>query len=252
MNTPLNDQSSERSQHPSRGRRRGTALGVAAGVLGGGAVGLILTLPGLTSAATDSTSTTEPVTTVVADSGTIDTTDTTDTTGTAPDRGARLREVLQSLVDDGTITATQADAVAEHLATSMPIGGGGHGGHGRHGGFGAGGQVVADALGIDVDTLRSELQAGKTIAEIAGEQGVDVQAVIDALVAEATERVGEAVTDGRLTQEEADARLADLTTRITDRVNNGGPLGERRMGAGDHGHMGGFGGMADADDATDA
>jgi polyhydroxyalkanoate synthesis regulator phasin len=227
MHTPLDDQSPERSQHPSR-RRRGTALGLAAGLLGGGAVGLILTVPGLTSAATDSTSTTEPVTTVVA-TDTVDATDTATDTA-VPDRGARLRDALQSLVDDGTITAAQADAVAEHLAASMPRGGGG--GHGRHGGFGDGGQVVAEALGIDVDTLRTELRSGKTIAAIAGEQGVDVQLVIDALVAEATEHIDQAVTDGRLTQEEADARLAELTERITDRVNNGGP-----RGGGRHGHM---------------
>jgi hypothetical protein len=63
-------------------------------------------------------------------------------------------------------------------------------------------EAAADALGMSVDDLRTELQSGKTIAAVAGEQDVDVQAVIDAMVAEAT---------------------ADITEHITDLVNNGFP-----------------------------
>jgi uncharacterized protein (DUF433 family) len=77
--------------------------------------------------------------------------------------------------------------------------------------------------GITVDTLRSELRAGDTVAEIAADQGVDVQTVIDSLAAEAESHLDLAVENGRLTQEEADAKLADMTERITDFVNNGFP-----------------------------
>jgi len=51
---------------------------------------------------------------------------------------------------------------------------------------------------------------------------VAVNTLIDALVAAAQERITQAVTDGDLTQEQADERLADLQTRITDRVNSTG------------------------------
>ena len=83
--------------------------------------------------------------------------------------------------------------------------------------------MLAGLLGIDVETLRSELRDGKTVAEIAAEQGVDVQTVIDSLVAEAKAHLDLSVESGRLTQEEADAKLAEVTERITDFVNNGRP-----------------------------
>jgi len=38
-------------------------------------------------------------------------------------------------------------------------------------------------------------------------------------------------TDGRVTQAQADERLADLTQRVTNQVNSTGPVG----GRGDHG-----------------
>ncbi len=204
-----------------RRNRRNSAIGVGAGLLGGGAVGLLMVMPSLSSAAT----TTEPTdTTVVVE----DTSDAGIETAEdiAPDRGARLREVLQPLVDDGTITAAQADAVATQLAESFPGRGGPGGGHHGPGGLGGwafDGEVLADLLGIDVATLRTELQSGSTIAEIAAAHGVDAQTVIDALVAEAKSHLDLSVSNGRLTQEEADAKLAELTERITDRVNNGRP-----------------------------
>ena len=230
---------------PSQRRhRRATALGVTAGLLGGGAIGLLVAMPSFSSAA--SSDTTPPTTEVVVtdDSGTDDSDDDSGTTPTADapdappsdaDRQAnaeeRIRTELQNLVDDGTITAAQADAVAADLATAIPVHGpgerggrggpGGFGGH--HGGPGFDGEVVAGLLGIDVDTLRSGLRDGKTIAEIAGEQGVDPQTVIDSLVAEAKSHLDLSVENGRLTQEEADAKLADATERITDFVNNGFP-----------------------------
>ena len=51
------------------------------------------------------------------------------------------------------------------------------------------GEVIAEALGIDVEALRDELRSGATVAEIAEVNGVDSQVVIDALVADYTERV---------------------------------------------------------------
>jgi hypothetical protein len=137
--------------------------------------------------------------------------------------------VLQELVDDGTITATQADAVATHLVEQMPDRGG-RGHDGRHGGGrGVAGTVVADALGITDEELRTALASGQTIAELAAAEGVDVQVVIDAMLAEVEQRLDDKVADGRITQEDADAKLTEATERITERVNTAG-LG--RMGRG--------------------
>ena len=58
---------------------------------------------------------------------------------------------------------------------------------------------------------------------MAAANDVDVQTVIDALVAEATAHLDEAVENGRLTEAEAAERAADLTERITARVNGEHP-----------------------------
>ena len=71
--------------------------------------------------------------------------------------------------------------------------------------------------------LRDLLQDGQSLADVATAQGVDVQTVIDTLVNAAKEHLDEAVTNGRITQEEADAKLVDLTARITEMVNTARP-----------------------------
>ena len=96
-----------------------------------------------------------------------------------------------------------------------------------HGGPGL--DAAATALGITADELRTDLQGGKTIAQVAADKGVDVQTVIDAMVADAKSHLAAEVASGEHTQAEADQKLADLTQRITDSVNNGRPA------RGDHG-----------------
>lgn len=106
---------------------------------------------------------------------------------------------------------------------------GGPGGPGRHL-LGEGLDAAAEALGMTSDELRSALQDGSTLAEVAEASGVDVQTVIDALVAEATAHLDEALADGRIDEERAAALEEDLVERITDRVNNGQPERGRHGG----------------------
>jgi polyhydroxyalkanoate synthesis regulator phasin len=241
--------------------KRITAIGVTAGVLGGGAIGLMLGVPALTSASgsspaavveqaatpTDDTTTDDTTTddTTTDDTTTDDTTtddtivteiitdETSDDATTRPEPGVRLREQLQELVDDGTLTSEQADAVATFLVENRPERGfpggfpgfpGGPGGHGRgHFGVGLESGEIAELFGLERDELRDLLRDGLSLADIATAQGVDVQAVIDTLVNATKEHLDEAVANGRLTQEEADAKLADLTERITEMVNTARP-----------------------------
>ena len=67
--------------------------------------------------------------------------------------------------------------------------------------------TAADVLGMTPDALRSELQAGKSLAELAEEKGVDTQTIVDAVHSETEERLQEAVESGRLTQDQADEVL---------------------------------------------
>ncbi|MFH5823695.1 hypothetical protein [Georgenia sp. AZ-5] len=143
------------------------------------------------------------------------------------DRLERIRDALTELVDGGTLTEDQADAVAETLNDSEALGP--YGGPGVHGG-GLDLDAAADALGLSAEDLRSQLEAGGTLADVAEAQGVDVAALVDALVQAATDRLDAAVADGGLTQEQADERKAGLENRITTAVEQGLPAGGRHHG----------------------
>jgi hypothetical protein len=221
--------------------------GLAIGLVAGAGAGYILEMSGSAGAAAGITALA-----AVDDSTTTTATDTPAATDDVrPDPSTRLQEVLQPLIDDGTITQAQADKIIAALVAARPVDGG-RGGHRGPGGFGdhrgpaIGLDVVATTLGITADEVRTAVQGGQTIAELAVSKGKTAQDVIDAVVAESTTRINAAVTDGKLTQAEADERLADLTTRVTEFVNNtpaGGP-GFGGRGFGGPGHHG-------DDDSTD-
>ena len=97
--------------------------------------------------------------------------------------------------------------------------------------------TLADALGIDTTELRDRLEAGETVAGIAAAEGVDIDTVVDVLVAAAEERLATAVSDERITQDRADERLAEVEERITAMVNGEVPFGLRNGFRG----FGGFG-----------
>lgn len=79
--------------------------------------------------------------------------------------------------------------------------------------------TVADVIGVETADLRAALQSGDSIADVATANGVSVDAVISALVDAKTERLADKVSEGRLTQAEADDKLAELESRIADKVN---------------------------------
>ncbi len=98
-------------------------------------------------------------------------------------------------------------------------------GPGRMMGLGAGIdlQVAAQALGMSEADLRTELESGKTLAQVAQEKGVATQTLVDALLAEPKADLAQQVTDGKITQAEADKILANLTNRIQTLINSGQP-----------------------------
>lgn len=171
----------------------------------------------------------------------------TDGSGSAVDR---ITDALSGLVSDGSITQDQADEVA----TTLDKAGIGHGGPG----FGRGGpggpdlEAAATALGMSEDELRTALEPdGTTLADVAVAQDVPVDTLVDALVAAGKERIAGAVEDGRLTQDEADQRLADLEERITERVNSDVPAdGPGHGGRGGPGERGDRDGSGTAPDRT--
>lgn len=189
-------------------RRRAATIGVAAGLLAGGAIGLVATMPSLTSAAADTVE--EPAALQTVDDTESDTVDEDGSPEERPEPGARLRETLQPLVDDGTIDDGQADAVARHLVENRPEHDG-RPGHQRAAFRHAG--IVADLIGIEADALREELAAGSSIADVAEANGVDVQVVIDGLVADA-----EAHAAMRLEHGADEERVAERLEQVTERI----------------------------------
>ena len=154
--------------------------------------------------------------------------------GPRPDDAAartqRIKDALAGLVKDGTLTQAQADKVAGTLAASGP---GAFGGGRGHHGFGRPGVALtaaAKALGMSESDLFAQLRAGKSLAAVAKDKGVAVDKVVDALVAEAQQKIADAVKAGRITQAQADQRLKDLEARVTERVNAVRPQGPGRFG----------------------
>ncbi len=169
-------------------------------------------------------STTSPTPSASSSSGSTDSSKPSVGGGTSADSTAdiesRIASDLAGLVSDGTLTQEQADKVASTLAAKMPAGGRG-GDHGGRGGFG-GLSTAATAIGVTEDELRTQLQAGKSVADVATANGVSEQTVIDAIVAEAKTHFAEEVASGEHTQAEVDAKLADLEARVKTMVETAG------------------------------
>lgn len=66
---------------------------------------------------------------------------------------------------------------------------------GHHPGRGIAIEAAAEALGMTPEELKAELRSGKSVRTVAEERGVEVQGVIDAIVAAITEHAEERATE---------------------------------------------------------
>ena len=166
-------------------------------------------------------------------------------------QAAHLEQIEQA-VADGTLTQEQADRMSERMEQGPQPGFDGphrgpKRGHGMKGGFGGlrfknetlrteTHEAVAEALGLSVEELETAKAEGKTMADLAEAQGVDLETVHQAAQSVLLAAIDQAVADGDLTQEQAD--------QLKERIENhqpgqgfGGPGG----GRGGHHGRGGFG-----------
>lgn len=147
--------------------------------------------------------------------------------------------LLVALLVVGVVGAT---GVFAQTSTSTDL-------HGRGPGGGRGlGQVELEAaakvLNMTIDELSTALQSGKTLEQIASDAGVDLAKVQDAIqAAHATElrdRIKQAVTDGTITQENADWLLEGLDKGfigVPGAFGLGGPHGPGGFGDGPQGQQ---------------
>ncbi|HEY8093933.1 MAG TPA: hypothetical protein VID93_09110 [Acidimicrobiales bacterium] len=192
------------------------AIGLA-GLTAGAGAGLVLT--GGSGGAAAQTAPTSPDTTAPAAGATAP----ADDQGKAP--GTWLKDALAPLVEKGTITQAQADAVIAAIeAARPPRGEGDHGGPGGPGHRGPGGfgglDAAAAAIGITSDELRTALEGGQSLADVAKAKGVDLAKVTDAMVAAYTKHEQDEVTAGQETQAKADEEIAAFKDRV-DEIANG-------------------------------
>jgi ribosomal protein S20/flagellar hook-basal body complex protein FliE len=236
------------------GRRLTIPLIITASVVAGGTAGAFLGVPGLSGA-----STTSPVSTNAAGP-----------TTRGPERKSALFEAaakalnlttdeLRQKLSDGKTTiadiakqenidvnkvidamaAADRQRIEDIVNNPLPTRD-----HGPGQGFGKPFRAeekfdaAAKALGITTDELWTALRDGKSIAEVAKDKNVDVNKVIDAMVAAAQARIDQAKTDGKITPDQADRLKSELKDRITKIVNGEGGGGPGGPGRGFWGHRG--------------
>jgi polyhydroxyalkanoate synthesis regulator phasin len=156
--------------------------------------------------------------------------------------GAAEDAQLDQQVKDGKLTQEQADAIKKERAANggTVLGGPGVGGHGGRGGPGggrggfgfglglgglrfhtdAGGAIdaAATALGLKRDDLVAKLRDGKSIADVAKDQGKSLDDVKSAITDAVTKELDARVKDGKLTADQRDKVLSELKDHLDDLV----------------------------------
>lgn len=87
--------------------------------------------------------------------------------------------------------------------------------------------IKTDILGLTQEELHAAKDAGQSLADVAAAQGVDLQVLIDALVADFQETIQERLDAGFIDAERADELTANAEERITARINGERPEGKR-------------------------
>ncbi|MGZ8691569.1 MAG: hypothetical protein ACXW0F_08055 [Gaiellaceae bacterium] len=137
-----------------------------------------------------------------------------------------LSDRVDAAVAAGRVTKAEGDALKARIQSNdFPLFGGHHRGFGH---FGFIGRLdgAAGYIGITEAQLRTELEGGKSLAQIAKTHGKSVDGLIDTLVAAAKDKLDSAVSAGRLTKAQETEMLGVLKDRITSAVNKTGGLGE--------------------------
>jgi hypothetical protein len=175
--------------------RRRTSVLILSGVLATGAVGAVAITP---ASATTSTN-------------------------VVTSRLAGIKSALSGLVSDGTLTQSQADKVAKTLNSKLPK----SGVRGPGARFGMGmtqaRDAAAKALGLTTVQLRTALQGGKSLANVAKDQHVSVDALVKAIVTATESELATAVKNGTVAQPRADKIRSLLTQRIINEVDRARP-----------------------------
>jgi hypothetical protein len=123
--------------------------------------------------------------------------------------------LLSGLVNKGTITQSQADAITKALDDAKTAGKAA-----MDKNRAAELAVITSTLGITEEALKTRMKAGDSLATIAG---ANKDALIAALVAFENKEITDAQTAGKITADQATKMKANVTARVTERVNDPRP-----------------------------
>jgi hypothetical protein len=150
-----------------------------------------------------------------------------------PDQlSAALKKAIENQIDAavaaGRLTKEQGAELKQRVESNtfplfgpLPLGFGFRHDHGRlffHRGF-PGLDAAASYLGLTDAQLDSKRDSGKTLAQVAKDQGKSVDGLVSALVADMKQKLDRAVSRGDLTKAQENAALKDAQTRFTNLVN---------------------------------
>ena len=162
-------------------------------------------------------------------------------------------QVVEDAVTEGWLTEEQAELLQWRMDQAPGAGmrGMGKAPHGFGPDMRGGGDnlvsIAAEELGMSLTDLLKELQAGKSIAGVAAEKGIDAQTITNAYLAQLKEKLDEAIADGKITQNQADLQLERAQERAIDRLDKIWEDGARGFpGGGRPGRIWGAPGQSDA------
>jgi len=155
------------------------------------------------------------------------------------------QDIIDEQVAEGKLTAEQGEALKERIEEKGLLGPGGGPVEGPRERFGIRDrfcdrvfdcihdrapdrvrdhtwEAAETVLGLEREELLSELKDGKTLAEVAEEQGMPVDEFTAAMLAQVRQELDALVAEGKLTEEQADAIFQRVEENI-DRIANAQP-----------------------------
>jgi uncharacterized protein YidB (DUF937 family) len=160
----------------------------------------------------------------------------------------KLQDAVKSAANDevdaavqrGDLTQQQADKIKQQIANGKlpgfngPLfakrGRGGNAFEGGFGFFGAEASKLADFLGISPDQLKTELRAkDATLASVAQAHGKSRDDLKSFLTDQAKAQLDQAVSNGKITQQQEDSMLSALSSRLDTLIDHSPPFFKGRL-----------------------